>query len=107
MEVGQLFGGRFRLLEVLGQGSFGVAWKAREEGSGLLVVLKVLRAQAARSERERERFRREVLALRRLSHRHIVLLVASGRCPDSRAPFFATHWSPGRSSTGSWPAAGR
>ena len=57
MEVGQLLGGRFRLLEVLGQGSFGVAWKAREEGSGLLVVLKVLRAQAAGSQRERERFR--------------------------------------------------
>jgi class 3 adenylate cyclase/predicted Ser/Thr protein kinase len=59
--------GRFRLDEILGQGGMGVVYLAHDSLLDSPLALKVLRTQGA-SRDEIERFKRELLVARRLSH---------------------------------------
>jgi serine/threonine protein kinase len=63
---------RYELLELLGRGSSGEVWKARDRELGRLVAIKLLRLDPRRdSAEELERFRREALALAALRHEGI------------------------------------
>jgi len=61
----------YRIVEQLGAGGMGVVFRASDERLKRDVAIKVLPAGALESEAARERFRREALALSRLSHPHI------------------------------------
>jgi hypothetical protein len=60
--------GRFRIEAVLGSGAFGAVYRARDPLVGEDVALKVLRPELAKDTVQMERFRREVLLARRVSH---------------------------------------
>jgi len=64
--------GRFRLLDRVGQGSFGVVWRARDTTLDRLVALKIPHAAILETEQFRERFRREAQMVARLRHPGIV-----------------------------------
>jgi len=68
--IGQRLG-HYRILERIGAGGMGVVYRARHEGLERDVALKILSAGALADERERKRFRREALALSKVSHPHI------------------------------------
>jgi hypothetical protein len=74
-KVGDAIAGRFRLVERGGQGGMGVVFRAIDVSAGTTVAVKLLEA---RSEEERERARREVEILARMSHPGIVRHVADG-----------------------------
>ncbi|MEU9862366.1 protein kinase [Streptomyces sp. NPDC047971] len=68
--------GRYRLLDVLGQGGMGTVWRARDELLGREVAVKEVRAPAGLSgDDERRlyaRLEREAWAAARISHRNVV-----------------------------------
>ncbi|WP_318199778.1 bifunctional serine/threonine-protein kinase/ABC transporter substrate-binding protein [Streptomyces sp. SCL15-4] len=86
--------GGHRLLARLGAGGMGVVYLARSPG-GTPLALKVIRAEHAADPAFRARFRREVTAVRGLSGRWLVPVVAAD--PEARAPWLATEFVPGPS----------
>jgi eukaryotic-like serine/threonine-protein kinase len=60
--------GRYRLLERLGAGGMGEVWKAQDSRLDRPVAIKMLLRGAIGNEASLERFRREAVALSRLSH---------------------------------------
>jgi TOMM system kinase/cyclase fusion protein len=84
--IGQVFGGRYRLDQVLGRGGFGVVFSGRQLQTGQRVAIKVMAAVAgtgrASIERQAARFRREMQVCANLNHPHIVQLIDSGEAPD-------------------------
>jgi WD40 repeat protein/predicted Ser/Thr protein kinase/tetratricopeptide (TPR) repeat protein len=64
--------GKFRVTEVLGQGSFGIVYKAVDADLGRIVTLKVPRTGAFRSPEEAARFAREARSAAGLRHPGIV-----------------------------------
>jgi serine/threonine protein kinase/tetratricopeptide (TPR) repeat protein len=70
--------GEFRLCERLGAGGMGVVFVAEQESLGRRVALKVIRPDLLFFEGARERFRREIEVVARLSHPGIVPIVATG-----------------------------
>ncbi|MCA8977565.1 MAG: serine/threonine protein kinase, partial [Planctomycetes bacterium] len=70
--------GEFRLLQRLGGGGMGVVFLAEQESLGRTVALKIVRPDLLPFAGTRERFRREIDAIARLSHPAIVPIVATG-----------------------------
>ncbi|HEY0243316.1 MAG TPA: protein kinase [Gemmatimonadaceae bacterium] len=60
--------GRYRLLEVIGEGDMGEVWKAHDDNLDRDVAIKMLLRGTLGHATRRERFRREALVLSRLSH---------------------------------------
>ncbi|MCX4703713.1 bifunctional serine/threonine-protein kinase/ABC transporter substrate-binding protein [Streptomyces sp. NBC_01373] len=86
--------GGHRLLARLGAGGMGVVYLARTAG-GALVALKTIRAEHAADPVFRTRFRREVTAVRGLTGRWLVPVVAADT--EGREPWLATEFVPGPS----------
>src|SRR5689334_4892769 len=79
--------GEFTLGRLLGQGGMGVVYEARQERLDRTVALKVVRADLLFFPGARERFRREIEAVARLSHPGVVTVFTVG--DEQGAPFFA------------------
>ena len=73
---------RLEVLELLGQGGMGAVYKARQTHLDRVVALKLLDPRLSRDAAFTERFRREGLALARLSHPHIVSFYDIGEIKD-------------------------
>ncbi|HWH52218.1 MAG TPA: serine/threonine-protein kinase, partial [Gemmatimonadaceae bacterium] len=69
---------RYQIVRTLGTGAFGAAYLARERDLHRLVAIKVLRADRAWSDDERERLLREARTIANLSHPAVVPLLAYG-----------------------------
>lgn len=71
--------GSCRLDRQVGEGAVGAVWRARHEGLGIEVAVKVLKPRtAADDHRYRERFRREAQVAARLDHPGIVRVLDCG-----------------------------
>lgn len=66
--VGDILDDTYRVESLLGQGGFGAVYLARQMSMDRQVAIKVLVAHAMNVEEMIERFRREVMAVRNLSH---------------------------------------
>jgi serine/threonine-protein kinase len=60
--------GRYRLIELIGEGGMGEVWKAHDDNLDRDVAIKMLLRGTLGHTTRRERFRREALVLSRLSH---------------------------------------
>ena len=81
MSVGQAFGGRYQLEELLGVGGMGQVFAARD----LLLDRRVaVKLPTATSDGARERFRREARSAASLNHRNIVSVYDWGETPESQ-----------------------
>ena len=69
---------RFTLLSERGRGAMGVVWRARDEESGQIVALKLLRNVYADDPEVLERFAREVELARRVHSPHVVAVLGYG-----------------------------
>ena len=76
--AGDMIGQRFRLESPLGEGGYGVVWRATELGLNRAVAIKFLRADVA-DDRSRRRFEREAAATSRLQHPNCVTLLEFGQ----------------------------
>src|SRR5262249_13382275 len=86
--------GDFEILAELGHGGMGVVYLARQLSLGRLVAVKMLPAELSGDEMALARFRREIRALARCDHPHIVRVLASGTFPDGRL-YYAMEYVPG------------
>lgn len=73
-----------RLIEVVGRGGSAVVWRARDRRAGRDVAVKVigLPLDGPPRERTRDRFERELRALARLRHDHVLAVSAAGTDRD-------------------------
>ncbi|MBL4848972.1 MAG: protein kinase [Planctomycetes bacterium] len=77
-EVGDVLGG-YKILAAIGRGGMGVIYSAQKEGGEVLALKVLLGAAGIGADRRRQRFRREVEAMRRLEHECIVKVYDYGR----------------------------
>ncbi len=70
---GKLLGG-YRLLEVVGEGSFGKVWKARKVGALRTVAIKLI-PKAGKKEKDVKGLRQEIDILRTLRHANIIQML--------------------------------
>jgi hypothetical protein len=73
---------RFEALEILGSGTFGTVFRARDRDLDRLVVLKLLHPDVCADRTLIARFRREAEAMAQLAHRRLVPLLDHGRDGD-------------------------
>ncbi|GAA4658048.1 serine/threonine-protein kinase [Streptomyces youssoufiensis] len=84
--------GGHRLLGRLGAGGMGVVYLGRSPG-GRLVAVKVMRAHVGRDAHFRARFRREVIAARRVTGTYTAPLLDAD--PDAATPWLVMEYLPG------------
>lgn len=85
--------GRYRLIDVVGEGGMGVVFRARREDLGSVVAIKVLR-DASLSPSRRERFLNEQRTLAQLEHPSIARLFDADTLADG-TPWFAMEYVEG------------
>ncbi len=86
----QFLGGRYRLVELLGEGGMSVVWRAYDEVLGRSVAVKVLAAKFAADAASRERIRAEAQAAAVLQHPNITSVYDYGEsvhADGTRVPF--------------------
>jgi serine/threonine protein kinase/tetratricopeptide (TPR) repeat protein len=91
IEVGTVFQERYRILEKLSNGGFGVVYKAEQLATGQTVAIKGIRRfgpTPADDEKRLARFQREVRLCAQLHHPNIVRLIDSGWIDQSMYAVF-------------------
>jgi WD40 repeat protein len=83
------------ILGILGRGSMGVVYKARQLGLNRTVALKMMRSAENATPEQRARFRVEAEAVARLQHPHIVQIYEVGE--HNGLPYLALEFCPGGS----------
>ena len=84
-EIGQILGGRYRLIELLGEGGMATVFRATDTGLGRDVALKLLRPEYLRDPDFSSRFRQEAQAAASLGHPNVVHVYDYGE--DTTGPF--------------------
>jgi serine/threonine-protein kinase len=85
---------RYRIVERLGAGGMGVVYKGEDLRSGQAVAIKFLHEAFAGMPDLVKRFEREVAAMRRVAHPHVVNIVDSG--VDGGVPFLMMEFQSGK-----------
>ena len=80
--VGRVLGGRYRLLERLGQGGMGTVYRATHTLMDKPVAVKILRAELATDAEAVARFHREARSASRLDHDHCIRVTDFGQSDD-------------------------
>ncbi|MEV7771487.1 serine/threonine-protein kinase [Kitasatospora sp. NPDC086791] len=101
MRVGDVLDGRYELAEKLGQGGFGVVWRARDTRMRRPVAVKVIGHHGGDQAKAALRFVREACAAGNLSHPHIVTVHDLGQCEvgDREVTFLVMELLTGRTLT--------
>ena len=94
-EVGNTVDGKYEILETLGHGGMNDAYKARENASGRLVVLKVPFTSLIGDPATFSRYERELEIGKRLHHRNIQELIEDGRLEGGVAPYLVLEFVDG------------
>jgi serine/threonine protein kinase len=72
LQTGDVLGGRFEILDVLGEGGMGTVYKALDREVDLIVALKLIRPEMAVNPAILARFKQELLTARQVTHRNVI-----------------------------------
>ena len=92
-EIGTIFGGRYRLVELLGQGGMATIFRALDTQLGREVAVKLLRPEYLRDPDFSSRFRQEAQSAASLSHPNVVTVYEYGE--DPAGPFIVMEYVDG------------
>src|SRR5688572_464331 len=92
-EIGSIFGGRYRLVELLGQGGMATIFRAVDTQLGREVAVKLLRPEYLRDPDFSSRFRQEAQSAASLSHPNVVTVYDYGE--DPAGPFIVMEYVDG------------
>ena len=84
LQPGALFGGRYEILGVLGQGGMGAVYKARDRELDRLIALKVIRPELATDPAILQRFKQELILSRNITHKNVVRIYDLGEADGIR-----------------------
>jgi formylglycine-generating enzyme required for sulfatase activity len=93
-EPGSVYAGKYRIIEPLGTGGFGIVFKVEHILLGQVFALKFLRPELLSDPMTRTRFVREARAVSSFSHPHVVTLREFGI--EGGAPYMAIDYAPGK-----------
>jgi serine/threonine protein kinase/tetratricopeptide (TPR) repeat protein len=91
---GELFAGRFELIEELGAGGMGIVYRAYDKEVGEEIALKVLHPDIALDERTVDRFRNEIKLARRITHKNVCRMHELHQ--DGKELFITMEYVPGQ-----------
>ncbi len=94
LHVGQTLGGRYEIIDLIGEGGMALVYKANDRLLNRIVAVKVLRPQFAVDLQFVERFRREAQAAASLSHPNIVNIYDVGQ--DDKTHFIIMEYVEGK-----------
>jgi len=78
LEAGQVLGGRYEILELLGEGGMGAVYKARDRELDRPVALKTIRPELASKASTLARFKQELLLSRQVTHKNVIRIYDLG-----------------------------
>lgn len=84
LQPGVLFGGRYEILGILGQGGMGAVYKARDRELDRLIALKVIRPELATDPAILQRFKQELILSRNITHKNVVRIFDLGEAEGIR-----------------------
>lgn len=85
--VGQTLDGRYRIIEVIGQGGMGIVYEAEHVLIEKRVAVKVLRQDFTRKPDVVERFRQEARSASKIGHPNIIDVIDFGETPSGASYF--------------------
>ncbi len=74
----RVLGGRYEILEMLGEGGMGAVYKAHDREVDRLVALKVIRPELAANPEILRRFKQELVLARQITHKNVVRIYDLG-----------------------------
>jgi eukaryotic-like serine/threonine-protein kinase len=77
-QIGDLIGGRYEILQLLGEGGMGAVYKAADRTLDRFVALKVIRPQLASNPAVLARFKQELLLAHQVTHRNVIRIYDLG-----------------------------
>jgi tetratricopeptide (TPR) repeat protein/predicted Ser/Thr protein kinase len=72
LQPGDIFGGRYEIVKVLGEGGMGTVYKAHDREVDQFVALKLIRPEMASRPAILARFKQELLTARQVTHRNVI-----------------------------------
>ena len=72
IDVSDMIGRRYKLEAMLGRGGMGVVYKARDLDLGEEIAVKLLQPAATKDPQEIDRFKREIVVARRITHPNVI-----------------------------------
>ena len=78
LQPGDVLGGRYEILQLLGEGGMGAVYKAMDRELGRPVALKLIRPQLAANPSILARFKQELLLAHQVTHRNVVRIYDLG-----------------------------
>ncbi len=80
--IGTVFEGRYKVIDLLGEGGMGAVYLADQLAVGRKVALKIMKSELANRLTEVARFQQEARAIASLSHVNIISLIDFGQAED-------------------------
>jgi tetratricopeptide (TPR) repeat protein/predicted Ser/Thr protein kinase len=77
-QIGDLIGGRYEILQLLGEGGMGAVYKAADRTLDRFVALKVIRRELASNSAILARFKQELLLAHQVTHRNVIRIYDLG-----------------------------
>jgi tetratricopeptide (TPR) repeat protein len=72
LEIGDVLGGRYEILQLLGEGGMGAVYKATDRELDRFVALKLIRPELASSPAILARFKQELLLAHQVTHKNVI-----------------------------------
>jgi eukaryotic-like serine/threonine-protein kinase len=72
LQLGDLIGGRYEILELLGEGGMGAVYKASDREFNRFVALKLIRSDLASNPSILARFKQELLTAHQVTHKNVI-----------------------------------
>lgn len=93
---GRILGGRYELIENIGEGGMAIVYKARDNKLNRLVAVKILKKEFADNEDISQKFKREATAIAKLSDPNIVNVLDVGHEEESNMDYFVMEYVDGK-----------
>src|ERR1035438_8117833 len=78
LQIGDLLGGRYEILQLLGEGGMGAVYKATDRELDRFIALKVIRPELASNPAILARFKQELLLAHQVTHRNVIRIYDLG-----------------------------